>query len=63
MYESFNVTTEDGYIMRLDHVFANESVRDSTDAPVVLMQHGLSSSSFMWVLNEPEKAPAFMLAS
>lgn len=62
VYEAFNVTTEDGYIMRLDRLYANASVRDSGEAPVVLMQHGLSSSSFMWILNEPEKAPAFMLA-
>ncbi len=30
--------------------------------PAVLLQHGIEDTSFVWVTNEAEKAPAFILA-
>ena len=32
-------------------------------APAVLMQHGIIDSADGWVMNHPEKAPAFVLAN
>lgn len=37
----------------------SEQVAQQTDAPAVLLQHGLCSSSDMWVAHKPELAVAF----
>lgn len=60
-YESFNITTKDGYILRLDHVLPSNVSRDDKQRPVVLLQHGISDSSITWVINQPDKAVAFQL--
>ena len=52
------MTTEDGYILRLDHISGN----GTGDKEPVLLQHGLELSSVEWVLNSADKSPAFMLA-
>ena len=57
-YNEHDVTTEDGYNLKLIQI---SKPGLSTDAPAVLLQHGLSSSSNTWVRNG-EYSPAFMLA-
>jgi len=62
-YENFNITTEDGYILRLDRVLPTNTTKSDYNQggkrPVVLLQHGLADASITWVINSPEKAVAF----
>jgi gastric triacylglycerol lipase len=55
--ENYEVTTDDGYILSLNRIKAKEN-----NTKVILMMHGLSSDSLMWLVNDFDKAPAFMLA-
>jgi hypothetical protein len=61
-YEQFNITTEDGYILRLERIPPFNKTNSSDKSPVVLMQHGLDDSSIKWIINSPDKAPAFILS-
>lgn len=63
-YENFNITTEDGYILRLDRVLPTNKTdsdynKNASKRPVVLLQHGIQDSSVTWVINSPDKAVAF----
>lgn len=64
-YENHNITTEDGYILRLDRVLPTNTTKSDYNKgakrPVVLLQHGISDSSITWVINSPDKAVAFQL--
>ena len=40
----------------------NDEVKNGKLAPVVFMQHGLLSLADTWIYNDPEVAPAFVLA-
>ena len=55
------MTTEDGYILRLDHILPSNKSQVREQRPVVLLQHGISDSSITWVINQPQKALAFQL--
>lgn len=61
--ESYEVTTEDGYILT---VFRIPGMKNETDPftgkPAVLMQHGLVDSADTFIVNTPDKAPAYILA-
>merc|ERR1719430_1633951 len=50
--EEHYVTTEDGYILGLHRIPAS-----SDSAPVVYLQHGLTSSSSSWTFGPPSKSP------
>jgi len=54
------VVTDDGYILAL---FRVKSKNLKKGAPVVFMQHGIVDSADCWVMNHPEKAPAFVIAN
>ncbi|KAJ5072826.1 lipase [Anaeramoeba ignava] len=58
------VTTEDGYILQVQHVpyGRNNASRTQDPKPVVYLQHGLLDSSFTWFLNEPNEALGYILA-
>lgn len=58
-FESFNVTTEDGYINSLWHVWDPKAVKSEK---VVLMMHGLLDSAGTWFYNDGDKSLGYTLA-
>ena len=52
--ENHYVTTKDGYILHLHRML-------NPGKPVVFLQHGILASSWCWLINEPELAPAVVL--
>ena len=52
--EEFNVTTDDGYKLLVQHVWSNQT---KEGAPVVFFQHGLFGSADYWVMHKEESAP------
>lgn len=59
-FEAIPVTTEDGYINELWHVWNNDTKRD--DLLPIYFQHGLIDTAGTWFFNTPDKAPAYQLA-
>ena len=59
LYEEMEVHTEDGYILTMVRIRLPST---QNGAPVVFMQHGLTSSSDAWIANSVDKAPAFVFA-
>lgn len=61
--EEHHVTTKDGYKLMMHRIpgMKNEAMGDGPK-PAVLLVHALASSSFQWIFNDPEVAPAFVLA-
>lgn len=62
--ETHIIQTSDGYILQLFRIPFSPHLRNKHNnrKPVVLLQHGILSSSDCWVLNGPEDALAFLLA-
>ena len=60
IYSSYTVITTDGYHLRLERIQNHESPKGKEP---VLLQHGLELSAVEWVLNSPDKSPAFMLVN
>lgn len=56
--------TEDGYILGLYRIpgLINEDPLKATPKPPILLQHALVCDMMVWVMNDPEVAPAFFLA-
>lgn len=61
--EEHQVTTEDGYILTLHRLYKKNDDNSDQKRKAVLMQHGFLDSSLLWVINEPDYAPAFKLAN
>lgn len=57
-----DVTTEDGYILRVFRIQRKNSQVKEGLKPIFL-QHGLLDSSDTWLINDEDKAPAFLLAN
>ena len=61
--ESYNVTTEDGYILGVWRIPGLVDEKEGeTKKPPVLLQHGLECDMMQWVFNRESVAPAFVLA-
>jgi len=58
-FEDYNITTEDGYILNLWHVW-NPAI---SQKKVAFMQHGLIDIAGTWFFNTPEKSIAHQLAN
>ena len=56
------VTTDDGYILTVFRIQRKNSIIKEGLKPIIL-QHGLVDSSDTWLINDENKAPAFMLAN
>lgn len=56
------MVTEDGYILTMFRIQKKGTLIKEGLKPIFL-QHGLLDSSDTWVLNDENKAPAFMLAN
>jgi len=64
--ESYTVITGDGYVSQMFRIpgTLQESARgDAEKKPAVLMMHGLECDHMIWVANDADIAPAFILAS
>ena len=59
-FEEYNVTTDDGYILALYRI-PGRADEQRTQAPAVLLQHGMESDASAWLINYPHLAPAFTL--
>jgi len=60
--EIHEVTTADGYILTVHHIPYGKKSGPAPNKPVVWLQHGLLCSSADWILNNEDKALAYMLA-
>ncbi|XP_017888742.1 lipase 3-like [Ceratina calcarata] len=60
--ESYEVVTEDGYILGLERITGSEKSPPAAGKPVVLLIHGLLDCSPSWVFPGPEKGFALMLS-
>jgi len=60
--ETHYVTTEDGYVLAIHRIPHGKTNTDTTDRPVVYLQHGLLCSSADWIMPTPEKGLGYMLA-
>lgn len=61
-FERFDVTTDDGYILDLWHVYKTECVDRAKYEPV-FFQHGLIDIAGTWFFNSPNKSMASRLAN
>ena len=61
--ESYEVTTEDGYILTTFRIPHGRDGEASNDAAPVLIQHGYFDASDFAVVNGPEVSLAFYLAT
>ena len=54
------MTTEDNYILTVHRISAEPFDGErSKGKKVMFLQHGIIDCSTVWILNEPELAPAF----
>jgi len=63
--EQHNVTTADGYILtvhRIPYGVKAPGNSQSSEKPIVYLQHGLLDSSATWVMNFPNESLGFLLA-
>ena len=59
-FQSYNVTTEDGYILTLYRIPAAKGKPIVPGKPVVFLQHGLLDLADTWIMDIP--APAFLFS-
>ena len=57
-FQEHTVVTKDGYVLTMHRIYNSTN----HDAKPVLLQHGLSDCSEVWVINSPQQAPGFKLA-
>lgn len=57
IFESYPVTTEDGYILSVYRITRLENLHNQP----VFLQHGIADSADCWIMHYPEIAPAFQL--
>ncbi|CAD5233222.1 unnamed protein product [Bursaphelenchus xylophilus] len=60
--QTYDVVTEDGYILQLHRIPYGRNAQPADKKPVVFLQHGLEASSNNWVSNLPHQSAAFIFA-
>ncbi|KAF3419812.1 hypothetical protein E2986_13308, partial [Frieseomelitta varia] len=60
--ETYQVVTEDRYVLQLDRIAGSVKSPPSGNKPAVLLLHGLLDCSSTWLLPGPEKSLGFILA-
>ncbi|KAK1117491.1 hypothetical protein K0M31_016524 [Melipona bicolor] len=60
--ETYEVVTQDGYILQLDRITGSKKSPSSDNKTAVLLLHGLLDASPTWLVAGPEKALGFILA-
>lgn len=53
--ETHDVKTEDGYLLSVHRISGGKKYPPRPGKPVVLLQHGILSSSVVWILSGPDK--------
>lgn len=62
LWEKHEITTKDGYINELWRIPGKNGTDQKPGKPV-LLQHCLDCDMMVWVVNDADKAPAFMIAN
>ena len=62
MANEYQVTTEDGYILSLYRIPGTISKDTNRDKRPIFLMHALATDHMIWVDNNHEVAPAFVLA-
>ncbi|XP_043267207.1 lipase 3-like [Venturia canescens] len=60
--ELHHVRTEDGYLLSVHRITGGKRYPPGRGKPVVFLQHGILSSSAVWILMGPSKSLAYFLA-
>ncbi|CAD5223259.1 unnamed protein product [Bursaphelenchus okinawaensis] len=60
--QTFDVTTDDGYILQLHRIPFGRESGPAPNKPVIFFQHGLEASSSNWVANLPHQSAGFVFA-
>ncbi|XP_062435675.1 lipase member M-like [Rhea pennata] len=60
--EEYEVTTEDGYILRVFRIPGGRNSRNTGKKTVVFLHHGIVGDSIHWISNQPNNSLAFILA-
>ncbi|KAK1353648.1 hypothetical protein POM88_052013 [Heracleum sosnowskyi] len=60
--EEHTVTTQDGYILSMQHIPNGRSGGSTGSKPPVLLQHGLLMDAITWLLSPPDQSLALLLA-
>ncbi|XP_076632128.1 lipase 3 [Colletes latitarsis] len=60
--ETYEVVTEDGYILNMHRIEGSKKSPKSNNKPPVLLVHGLMDCSATWVIACPEKGLGYILA-
>uniref|UniRef100_A0AC35UGS0 Lipase n=1 Tax=Rhabditophanes sp. KR3021 TaxID=114890 RepID=A0AC35UGS0_9BILA len=60
--ERHHVTTDDGYILEMHRIPYGKGQDPNKDRPVVILMHGMETSSVTWVFNQVDKSAGFMFA-
>lgn len=60
--ETHEILTEDGYLLSIHRISGSKKYPTKHGKPVVFLQHGILSSSAVWILNGPSKGLGYILA-
>lgn len=64
LFEKYNTTTRDGFILQVFRIRNPKFVNKSDEPqPAVFMMHGILDDADCWLVNHADEAPAFVLAN
>ncbi|NXU59450.1 LICH hydrolase, partial [Turnix velox] len=60
--EEYDVTTEDGYVLRVFRISAGKNSQNTGQKPAVFLQHAFLGDATHWISNLPNNSLGFLLA-